>query len=199
MTRRRYQFTSYDLKYKRELEKKRGSKIPDEEFYKYTQKLREQLNEYVEAVKKWVTEKPWEAEQLSKLVKDWEEKETHKELYEKLAKIKKLTIAELQKLLVPALKRKEYTKLELLKPEIGKYVVAGFSVQDSKVSRGEHDSKMQLQRTIRKALENTNWRLMSGGVNYRLGIISGRLRGYENEEDLLSLILKDSIQGLWIQ
>jgi len=188
MPTRKYKFTSYDLKYKRALEKKRGSKIPDEEFYKYTQKLREHLNEYVEAVKKWVKEKPWEAEQLSKLVKGWEEKEKNKELYEKLAKIKKITIIELQKLLAPALKKEEYIKLELSRPEIGKDVVIGFSIQDSKVGRGEHDSRMQLQRTIKKALENTNWRLMSEGVHYRLGILTGRLRGYELDEDLLKLI-----------
>lgn len=29
---------------------------------------------------------------------------------------------------------------------------------------------------------------MSDGINYRLGILSGRLRGYENDEDLLKLV-----------
>ncbi|NQU99831.1 MAG: hypothetical protein HQ538_03765 [Parcubacteria group bacterium] len=192
MPTRKYKFTSYDLKYKRELEKKRGSKIPDEEFYKYIQKLREQLKEYVKAVKKWVEEKPWEAEQLSKLVKDWEEKEKNKELYEKLAKIKKLTVAELQNLLTPILKKEGYIKLEFSKPEIGKDVVIGFTVQDNKVSRGEYESKIQLQRAIKKALENTNWRLMSEGAHYRLGLLLGRLRGYESDEDLLRLIKKQN-------
>lgn len=31
---------------------------------------------------------------------------------------------------------------------------------------------------------------MSKGIYYRLGILTGRLRGYENEEDLLKLIKK---------
>ena len=29
---------------------------------------------------------------------------------------------------------------------------------------------------------------MSDGVDYRLGILSGRLKGYENEEDILKLM-----------
>jgi len=44
-----------------------------------------------------------------------------------------------------------------------------------------------LQKLIKSTLEKTNWRLMSEGVYYKLGILSGRLRGYENDEDLLNL------------
>jgi translation initiation factor IF-1 len=67
-------------------------------------------------------------------------------------------------------------------------MIIEFTVQDNKTGRGEYDSRIQLQRIIKKTLENTNWRLMSEGVNYRLGILSGRLRGYENEEDFIKLI-----------
>ena len=42
--------------------------------------------------------------------------------------------------------------------------------------------------SIDGALMSTNWRLMSDGVAYRLGILTGRLRGYEREEDLLKLV-----------
>ncbi len=53
-------------------------------------------------------------------------------------------------------------------------------------------SRIQLQRIIKKNLQKTNWRLMSEGINYRLGILFGRLRGYDNEEDLLKLINEKS-------
>ncbi len=38
MPNKKYNFTDIDLKFKRQLEKDRGSKISDEEFYKFIQK-----------------------------------------------------------------------------------------------------------------------------------------------------------------
>ena len=58
MAKKKYDFISYDLEYKRKLEKKRGSKIPDEKFYRYIQKQKKWLKEFAEAVKKWMIEKP---------------------------------------------------------------------------------------------------------------------------------------------
>lgn len=103
-------------------------------------------------------------------------------------KIKKLTVAELQKLLAAPLKKEEYINLDFSKPEIERDIIINFTVQDNKTDRGEHDSRIQLQRLIKRILENTNWRLMSEGIMYRLGILSGRLRGYEDEEELLKLV-----------
>lgn len=127
-------------------------------------------------------------EQLQKTVDGWKEKEKNKELYDNVAKLKKLTVADLQKLLVPALEKEEYVKLELSKPEMGKDVIIEFTVQDSKADRGEYDSRIQLQRLLKRILEKTNWRLMNDGAYYRLGILSGRLKGRDSEEDLLKLI-----------
>ena len=86
------------------------------------------------------------------------------------------------------LKKEEYINLDFSKPEIGREIIINFTVQDNKTDRGEYDSRIQIQRLIKRTLENTNWRLMSEGINYRLGILTGRLRGYENEEDLIKLI-----------
>jgi predicted Zn-ribbon and HTH transcriptional regulator len=188
MINKNYKFTDYDLKFRKRIEKQRGGKLSDEEFYKFIQKQKKWLRKFIKVVKKWVEEKSYEAEQLSRLVKSWEEKKKNKELYDKLAKIKKLSVTKLQKLLVAALKKEGYINLELYKPEIKKDMIIEFTVQDNKTGRGEYDSRIQLQRIIKKTLENTNWRLMSEGVNYRLGILSGRLRGYENEEDFIKLI-----------
>jgi len=87
MAKGKYNFTSYDLEYKRKLEKKRGSKIPNEEFYKYILKLRKWMKEYIKVVKKWAEEKPYEAEQLSQLVKSWEERDKNKKLRQKLGMV----------------------------------------------------------------------------------------------------------------
>ena len=86
------------------------------------------------------------------------------------------------------LKKEGYINLELSKPEIKKDVIIEFTVQDNKTDRGEYDSRIQVQRILKKKLEATNWRLMNDGASYRLGILTGRLRGYENEEDLLRLV-----------
>jgi hypothetical protein len=192
MIKQKYNFTSYDLGFKRKLEKKRGSKIPDEKFYKFIQKQKKWLEEYVGAVKKLCQEKPLEVKQFINLTKSIEERIKNKELYEELAKIKKLTVAELQKLLAATLKEKGYINLEFSKPEIKKDVIIEFTVQDNKTDRGEYDSRIQLQRILKKKLEVTNWRLMSDGACYRLGILTGRLKGLESEEDLLSLIKKQN-------
>jgi len=188
MVKQKYSFTDYDLKYRCHLEEKRGTKIPDEEFYRYIQKLRKWLEEYVKVVKKWAKEKPWEAEQLTRLVDSWKEKEKNKDLYEKLAKIKRLTVIELEKLLTPLLEKESYIHLRLANPEIDRNVVVPFTVQDSKSGRENRTNEYDLKRLFKKVLEDTNWRLMSDGVSYRLGVLTGRLKGYEREEDLIKLV-----------
>lgn len=65
-----------------------------------------------------------------------------------------------------------------------------FTAQDADSSRKENDSVHKLQRIIKRTLEGTNWRLMSEGAHYRLGYLSGKLKGYEHEEDLLQLVKK---------
>ena len=192
MKQKKYKFSKADLKFRKSIEKKHGNKIPDEEFYKFIQEQKKWLRKFIKEIKRWVEEKPWEAEQLTMLVKSWEERDKNKELYEKLAKIKKLTVAQLQKLLAPVLKKQGYIRLEFSKPELKKNVIINFTVQDNKDNRGEYDSRIQLQRIIKKVLENTNWRLMGGGINYRLGILSGRLKGSENDKVLVKLIGKNN-------
>lgn len=127
-------------------------------------------------------------EQMGKLVDKFKEMDKNKDLYDKVAKIKKLTVIELEKLLAPALEKESYIHLQLTNPEIDKNVIVPFTVQDSKAGRESRTSEYDLKRILKKILEDTNWRLMTDGVNYRLGVLNGRLRGYESEEDLLKLV-----------
>ncbi len=114
-------------------------------------------------------------------------REKNKELYEKISTIKKLKIIEVEELLGPALEAKNYVRLQLQAPEIKKDILVPFSIHDAK-ERSESQSMGELKKAITKTLQGTNWRLMSDGVDYRLGMLSGRLRGYEREEDLLELV-----------
>lgn len=125
---------------------------------------------------------------LTEIMKDMGE---NKDVREAIAKIKKLTIAELQNELTPVVEQAGYTKFELEKPEITKDVIVGFSLQDNKPERNEYDSVHTLQRVIKKVLGYTNWRLMSDGISYRLGFLNGRLRGVEGEEALRELVERE--------
>lgn len=109
------------------------------------------------------------------------------EIRKQVSDIKKLNIADLTQLLCKVIEKEYYIKLELSKPEIGRDVVINFTVQDNKSGRPEYDSIRRLKNIFKTGLNKTNWHLMSDGIFYKLGILSGRLRGYENDEDLLKL------------
>lgn len=130
----------------------------------------------------------WDFDQLKVLVDRLKEREEHKKEYDAAASIKKLTVVELEKLLNNTVKPQGYIRLELSKPEFGRQLVVGFTVQDSNTSRQGYDSRNGFRKLVQGALADTNWRLMSEGVTYRLGYLQGRLKAFETEEDLLSLI-----------
>ncbi len=70
----------------------------------------------------------------------------------------------------------------------------GFSCLDSKSERGDYDSRRDLKKLINTTLKDTNWRLMSDGIHYRLGYLSGRVRAYEGEENLKNLVEKEGVR-----
>lgn len=127
-------------------------------------------------------------ENMARLGEQIKEKEDNKHIYDAIKEMKKPKIAELTAILTPKLEKAGYSELSLDKPEIGKDVYLGFNCLDAQSDRSDWDSKNTLKKTIDKALADTNWRLMSDGVHYRLGYLSGRLRAYEQEEDLKKLV-----------
>ncbi|KKP67782.1 MAG: hypothetical protein UR66_C0010G0020 [Candidatus Moranbacteria bacterium GW2011_GWE1_35_17] len=124
---------------------------------------------------------------IKDLTDDAKERKSNTKLYDEISKIKKLTIVELQSLLNPALEKADFTSLEFEKPEIQKDVILSFSLQDNKIGREKLVSIQDFQMLVKKTLSYTNWRLMSEGATYKLGFLSGRLRGVEGEEDLKRL------------
>lgn len=127
-------------------------------------------------------------EKITSLMDQLEKEERDKEVYDKARVLKKLTIVQVQKLLAPALEQHGYINLSFKEPEVGREVKVEFTVQESRGDRHEYDSRMQLGKLIQKTLDDTIWWLMSDGISYRLGILTGRLRAYEKEEDLLNLV-----------
>jgi transcription elongation factor Elf1 len=124
---------------------------------------------------------------VSEMFAELELKEKNKAQYEKVAKIKKLKIVEVEELLSPVLEAQKFIRLKLDTPTINKDIIVGFSVHDAKDRSGPM-SEGELKKILRKTLEGTNWRLMSDGVDYRLGMLTGRLRGYERDDDMLELV-----------
>lgn len=133
-------------------------------------------------------------ENLVRLMKEIKEREGKEKdpVYQKAMKLKILKVAQLKKKLEKAISRVGYEDLAFDKPEIDKYVIVSFSVNDSKDDREELHSESDLKKIIKKTLEKTNWRLMSDGVHYRLGVLTGRLKAYEQEEDLMNLVSKNT-------
>ncbi len=127
---------------------------------------------------------------IKELVDGWKFKEQNKKLFELKAKIKTLPVAELQSLLNPLIEKVGYKNFVLGKPEFLRGVTVEFATQDAKVGRAEYDSRQELKKLLEQALLETNWRLMSDGISYRLGFLTGRLRGVEGEEELLELAKK---------
>lgn len=77
-----------------------------------------------------------------------------------------------------------YAQFEFEKPDLQKDVILGFSLQDTRSGRSEYYSIHNLQKLIKETLKQTNWRLMSDGASYRLGYLTGRLRGVEGKKNL---------------
>lgn len=138
----------------------------------------EKGKEYIEIIEKL---------KYAEVVKEEEIKKYDNAYYPNSLKLKKVNIVDLEKLLTEPLEKEKYIKLSFDKPEIGEFFIIPFNVQDADSSRKENISTSTLQKLIKDALEDTNWRLMSEGVHYRLGYLSGRLKGHDREEDILEL------------
>lgn len=138
----------------------------------------EKGSEYIELIK---------AMEVANVVREEEMQKYDSSVYQRSLQLKKTTIADVEKLLTQSLEKAKYTKLSFDKPEIGQFVIVPFIVQDSDSSRKDRISVSELEKLVKDAVENTNWRLLSNSIIYRLGYLEGRLKGYEQEEDMLKL------------
>lgn len=131
--------------------------------------------------------KSWK-ERMKVMDKEKEEHDADTELYDRLAEVKKLNIAKLEKKLKPVLKKAGFTDFSLSMSAPDREIVVGFSVRDEQDNREDYDSRKTLQKTVEKTLDNTNWSLASQSISYRLGMLSGRIKGYETRDELEGLV-----------
>jgi len=127
-------------------------------------------------------------ERMAKLHATSEDKIQHVDVYDGIKQVKKPKIAQLRELLEPVFTKNGYSDFKLGEPQLGREVSLDFSCLDTQDDREEYQSKKTLHKAVEKALVDTNWRVMSAGVSYRLGFLTGSLRAYETEEDLKKLV-----------
>lgn len=127
---------------------------------------------------------------FSKELKERDKKEKDP-IFQKAKKLNKLTHNQLKELISKTIAPEGYIDLQFGKPDMGRFVIVDFSASDSKDDRKEYDSANTLKKIISAALVDSNWRLMSEGIHYRLGIVSGRLKAYEQEGDLMAIVSKE--------
>jgi len=101
---------------------------------------------------------------------------------EKMKKIKTLTLPQLERKLCRLFIKEKYVKFVLGEPKVSDDITVSFSIQDPVKKRTELSSKKLLKSTIKNALNNTNWELTASGVDYKLGVLTGKLRGIEEKK-----------------
>lgn len=112
--------------------------------------------------------------------------------HEKLGKgkqappLKKYTIIQVEKLLKEALEKEGFVKFAFGQPDTKRDIMVPFTVQDTS-DRTDYVSRKALKKLVCAVVDGTNWKLMSDGADYRLGILTGRLKGLERESEFSAL------------
>ncbi len=126
--------------------------------------------------------------EVAAVVQEEERQKYESPVYERSLKLKKTKISDIETLLMEALEKKQYIKLVLGMPDMHQYLTVPFSIQDSSPKREDRASIKDLEKLIKEALEDTNWRLILNSIVYRLGYLEGMLRGYEGKEEMMRLV-----------
>jgi predicted RNA-binding Zn-ribbon protein involved in translation (DUF1610 family) len=108
---------------------------------------------------------------LSRMMKEVESKKD-------LPKVKVLSVKEVQDLLKKCLRKNGCENISFSLPDSARDVLLNFKAIDSK-SRKPYYARRDLKKSISALLESTNWKLMSAGIESRLGVVTGGLRGRE--------------------
>lgn len=165
--------------------------VPDENFE--ADRLRfcldkKKLDEYIEG-KRNVAELP-------AFLEKHKDPDKFKKVDAFLKRIKMLNLAGIQAVLSKALEAKGFAKLDTAAPASGyKSITINFTAQDVMAGRDPKMAKKDFKEEVSGALRETNWRLMESTVEYSLGLVTGRLKGYQNQSELRELVEKEIEEG----
>jgi len=127
-------------------------------------------------------------ESAAGMVKEYENRDKNKELYSQVDCLQKLTLPQLKKFIESRTAKTKFSSLHFSSPQMNRHVIVEFTMEDTDDNRQEFDSKKDCRKLFEDILYNTNWNLMSEGISYRMGVLSGRLKALESKEDLLEKI-----------
>lgn len=130
---------------------------------------------------------------ISRLVAKWEDEEKHQEEKERADTIERLTVPRIKRKVSALFADKDLEEIRFDDLETTpKCTYLKFSAEDPEATKeNSYKRCLGLKREIVRELEDTNWRLMSNGVSYRLGIMSGRLRVYESDDAIYNLVKRE--------
>lgn len=111
--------------------------------------------------------------------------------HEKLLSVNKISITDLEVLVNKALEESGFRLLSFGNPDMDRHVLVPFTLQETKPKRRDRESISDLYELLKTTLKDTNWRAPKDLISYRLGFLSGKLKGYESEDDLLKLFGKE--------
>lgn len=133
-------------------------------------------------------------EQLSELVAKWEDEKEHEKEKERADTIERLTVPHIKRKVTTLFEERGLEEIKFDDLEVSpKSTYLKFSIEDPEATKeNQRGQCLDLKKQIVSELEDTNWRLMSDGISYRLGIMSGRLRVYESDEDIYNLVKRES-------
>ncbi len=116
---------------------------------------------------------------VADLIKEKEEKYDY-------SHVKQINIAQLEKRLSEAVEKVDFVKFQFEKPKSERWLTVEFSVHDFS-SRDQKNSVRALKKVLKESLFPTNWRLMSSDIFYNLGFLTGKIKGFSLEEDLMKI------------
>lgn len=130
-------------------------------------------------------------EQLSnmgRIGKELFEEQQRKKLAEemRLDRIERLNVPTVETRIKQAIEGSGYSNIHFEKPELSQVVTVPFYLQDP-TNRDKTDSLRMLAHLLKDCLLFTNWRLVESKLSYRLGVVTGCIRGFETENDLMNL------------
>lgn len=133
-------------------------------------------------------------EQVRELAAKWEDEKEHEEEKERADAIERLTVPYIKRKVSALFAEKDLEDIRFDDLETTpKCTYLKFSAEDPEATKENSRGRcLDLKKEIVSELEDTNWRLMSEGVSYRLGIMSGRLRVYESNDDIYNLVKRES-------
>lgn len=102
--------------------------------------------------------------------------------------IEVLSIKQVHNQLKLLLKKDGFEKIRFSDPDISRDIIFKFSAIDSK-ERSDYDLRTKLCKVIKTYFKDSNWNLMSEGIEARLGIVKGRMRGKERTDMSLQNII----------